>query len=210
MKPFAIDIDDVLADLSTAMYPSLKLRYPSVRPVEHWSIFNLSKLFSIPYEGFLQAIVEDKLLENAQPLPGACRAMEQIHQSGHPIVLITSRGFHFDALRVTQEWLARHRIPYDDLIIVPHGMTKAQAAIGKYPKGFLYMIDDSFENLDAMKNAGLVRYPILINQPWNASRKDYAMGGSRFSSLMSFVNNLKKEAFRYERQPFCRDMSMAI
>lgn len=210
MKPFAIDIDDVTGDLATDLHLSLTRRFDGVGPVSSWSDFNLAKLFGFPYSGFLSAIIEDQILQTMKPLKGAVEAIRRIYESGHTVVLITSRGFHPEAYAVTAKWLDDHGIPYHDLIIVPPGKTKAEAAVDRYPRGFIYMVDDNADNLDHMKNAGLLSFPILIDQSWNQHRPDFKFGINRFSSMLDFVNNLQKECLREDRNTQTRELSMAV
>ncbi len=195
-KPFAIDIDDVIADLSEVLHPCLSKRYSNITPVDQWSDFNLAKMFGFNYRSFLEHIIEDNLLLTANPIAGSVQALKMIKDSGAQIVLITSRGYHPNAMEVTKQWLDMHDIPYDDLIIVQEGETKAQASVNKYPNGFQYMIDDNVFNLKHMKDANLTRKTVLIDRPWNQSEYDYKIGSSRFKSLTCFVNSLAIEARR--------------
>lgn len=201
MKPFGIDIDDVLARFAPKMFECLNMRYPGIKPVDQWDTFFWSEINGIPYDSFIQHIIEDDLLTTCEAIPSAVRAMKSIKDSGHQIVLITSRGYHPQAYEMTLAWLKANDIPFDDLVIVPARQTKAQATIHKYPKGFMYMVDDNAQNLDDMKEAGLVANTILIDQPWNQSRKDYKAGVSRFKTLSDFVFALKQPAVREDYQP---------
>lgn len=198
MKPFAVDIDDVIGDLKNALYSSLSRRFPQVQPPENWTSFNIAGLYGITIEEFLDAIIEDELLSSIPLAEGALEALNALKDSGRPIVLITSRGYHPDGYAVTKAWLEHLGVPFHDLLIVPEGSTKAQAAATKYPNGFLYMMDDYPKNLDDMKAAGLVSHTILIDQPWNQDRQDFKQGVSRFDSLLSFVQQLKEHAFKTE------------
>ncbi|WP_338924214.1 hypothetical protein V0M98_39020 (plasmid) [Pseudomonas silesiensis] len=194
MKPIAIDVDDVIAELKHALYASLKKRYPNVEEPSQWSRFDIHVRYGIPIKEFLSIILEDNLLATIPMVRGALKAMHALKDSGRPLVLITSRGYAPPA--ITNAWLNAQGAPYDDLIIVPEGKTKAEAAITRYPEGFLYMIDDYPKNLDDMKSAGLVKNTVLIDQPWNQHRQDYRAGVSRFDSLESFVMSLQRENFK--------------
>lgn len=207
MKPFAIDIDDVLARFADAIHRSLCTRYPNIKPVAQWNSFLWAEINNIPYDDFIQMMIDDNLLATCVPVPGAAHAMQSIRDSGASLVLITARGYHPQGYELTQAWLNHHGIPFDDLIVVPNGLNKAQAAIGKYPKGFTYMIDDNADNLDHMRDAGLVSNPILIDQPWNQERKDFKMGSSRFKTLSDFVFSLQYAAGRASRPELERNYS---
>ncbi|AYG47632.1 hypothetical protein DV532_25375 (plasmid) [Pseudomonas sp. Leaf58] len=81
-KPFAIDVDDVLGNLSEVMNPVLNRRFNKQIPVAAWSTFNISGLYGITVEQFLEVIIEEKLLEQMQPYPGVKEALRRIKTSG--------------------------------------------------------------------------------------------------------------------------------
>lgn len=196
MKPFAIDIDDVLADLSPGLYASLKKRYPEITPVSDWSTYSFIDRFGISHDDFLQHIIDDNLLSGISPIAGAADAMKDLKRAGAKLVMITSRGYHPDAFSVTEQWLRKHDVPCDDLIIVPAGQTKDQASKHLYPKGFHLMMDDHAKNLIDMKRAGLIDNQALINMPWNQSFTQYRHGKERFNTAkdaaIKSLSNLSK------------------
>lgn len=192
-KPIAIDIDDVIADLSTDLHLSLAKRYDFVTPVSTWSSYSYTVDLGVPYDDFLQHIIDDNLLKNLRPIPGAAEALRGLKKAGADLVMITSRGYHPDAYSITEEWLVRNEMTFDDLIIVPHGETKSQAAKLYYPKGFQLMADDYAKNLKDMRAAGLLGRAVLIDMPWNRSQSEYRMNSSRFHSLIDMVEEMQKE-----------------
>lgn len=193
MKPFAIDIDDVLADLSSDLYLSLKKRYPEVTPVSDWSTYSFISRFNISQDDFLQHIIDDNLLTTIAPIEGAAAAMRDLKRAGAKLVMITSRGYHPNAYSVTERWLSKHSIPCDDLIIVPSGQTKDQASKKRYPKGFHIMLDDHAKNLIDMDKAGMIDRAALIDMPWNKSFSDFIMGESRFETARHAARKAIKE-----------------
>lgn len=206
MKPIALDLDDVVVELKYALCASLQKRFPHVENCEKWERFDIYNTYDIPVEEFLSIILEDNLLTEAPMVKGALAAMQALKDTGRPLVLITSRGYA--PAHLTSNWLKEHGAPHDDVVIVPEGKSKAEAAMARYPDGFLYMIDDLPKNLDDMKLAGLVKYTILIDQPWNQHRHDFKDGVSRFKSLESFVTSLQKENFRENLEMPCMPLSM--
>ncbi|KQN62806.1 5' nucleotidase, NT5C type [Pseudomonas sp. Leaf58] len=188
-KPFAIDVDDVLGNLSEVMNPVLNRRFNKQIPVAAWSTFNISGLYGITVEQFLEVIIEEKLLEQMQPYPGVKEALRRIKTSGRDVVLVTSRGYHPVGQKLTETWLNQHDLYSDGLIIVPEGLSKAQAVVGRYPKGFEIMVDDYPPNLDKMKAAGLVDEVYLIDKPWNQDRPEFVMGHNRFLSLVDALRH---------------------
>lgn len=192
-KPFAVDIDDVLGYLGQLLNASLNTMTDRSVPFEHWSHFRFFEFYGIGVEQFLNHIIDEQLLTTMLPCEGAQQALAAIQQAGSDVVLITARGYHPQAEAVTLEWLDRHGMPFDDLIVVPEGQSKGEVAKRHYPKGFSVMIDDNASNLDSMKSFGLVQQTVLVDQPWNRSRVDYRHGVNRFSGLHQFIESLKKD-----------------
>ena len=52
--------------------------------------------------------------ENAEPMPGARRAVALLREAGWIIVLNTAR--HFNHWHLTVDWLARHKFEYDQIV----------------------------------------------------------------------------------------------
>lgn len=199
-KPYAIDIDDVLGSLSQLLNPALNKRFNRAIPLSGWHTFNITSLYDISLEQFLDVIVEQSLLSAIAPYPGVKEALRRVRAAGHAVVLITSRGYHPGAYEITQAWLNKHDLYFDHLIVVPEGLSKAQAAIGAYPDGFELMADDYPPNLDKMKEAGLVKTILLIDQPWNQDREDLVLGKNRFRSLVDALSHHMSRQIENEPQ----------
>lgn len=187
MKFCAIDIDDVLGSFSAVLNPALNRTFKRNVSVEQWTDFVMTAHYDISHQQFHDVIIDQDLLSSIVPYTGTKRALTLLRQAGLGVVLITSRGYHPRGLEVTKAWLTKHDLPYDDLIIKPEGMTKAQAAAEKYPGGFAFMVDDYEPNLDQMGFAGMARELALIDEPWNRANQDFAWGKNRYSSLEQFV-----------------------
>lgn len=186
-KPYAIDVDDVLGALSTVLAPELNRISGKTLEVSQWHTFNCERLYGIKPDALLNCIIEKNLLSVMAPVPGAPEAMQRLRDCGKKLVLVTARGYHPQAQSVTEQWLYQHRIPFDDLIIVPEGMSKGQCTQAMYPKGFSLMVDDHPVNLDSMNQMNMVDRTILIDQPWNQHRDDYHLGKNRFAGIEQFV-----------------------
>jgi len=190
MKYCAIDLDDVCGSLAAVLNPALNKTFNRDIPVESWLSFCMFPLYDITIEQFFDVIISQKLLSKMMPFADTRRALQRLRDAGYKVVLITSRGYHPDALALTMAWLKEHDLPFHDLIIKPEGVTKAQAAKDLYPSGFEFMVDDFDSNLDHMRDAKMARDLILIDQPWNRTRTDYHAGKNRYKSLGQYVDRL--------------------
>jgi len=192
-KPFAVDIDDVLGHLGESLNASLNAMTGRAVPFHHWNHFRFFEFYNIDVQTFLKRIIDEKLLSTMPPCVGAPEALKAIREAGADVVLITARGYHPEVESVTVEWLERHGMHFDDLIVVPEGQSKGEVARRRYPKGFEVMIDDNAGNLDSMKSHGLVQNTILVDKPWNHSRHDYRHGINRFKGVAHYVEALKHQ-----------------
>ncbi len=51
----------------------------------------------------------------ADPIPGAIDSVNAIHGAGHTVIIWTARGW--EQYRTTEDWLRRHGISYDVLLM---------------------------------------------------------------------------------------------
>lgn len=102
--------------------------------------YDLRKAFGLTTQE-LNDFLEIKLPEvyaNVGPAPGAKETLEELHQAGHKLILITARNGMFRNL--TENWLEKHEIPYHEL---HHDDDKAPLAV---KKDIVLFIDDRKEN----------------------------------------------------------------
>lgn len=205
-----IDLDDVTFDFSGAFSRAAEKTGVIMKPLDDWTSYAAYRDAGLTEEQFFKIIIDQNVIEDALPCPGAIEAINRMKASGATVAFVTSRGYHPRALPSTIAALERHGIPYDDIIIVPHGMNKAEAVMAKYPKGFSRFIDDHVGNLESLVGAGLVRMPVLITRPWNKDRADFKQGSSRFSTLKEYVDTLQQEVVVRMGRKHERDMDLAM
>ena len=95
------------------------------------------------------AVNERNLFRDVPMIPGARRVLWRLSDEGYRIRIITHRlfiyFFHAAAVQQTTEWLDHNGIPYWDLCFMKD---KAQVGANIY-------IEDTAENIEALRNAGL-------------------------------------------------------
>jgi len=74
-----------------------------------------SKVIAIDLDGTICS--EEKTFEKslATPNPGSIKALQKMSSDGHILIIWTARGW--DQYRMTKEWLTKHDIPFDQLIM---------------------------------------------------------------------------------------------
>jgi 5'(3')-deoxyribonucleotidase len=190
LKPFAIDLDDVIGPLSAVLCPALNKLSGISMSVSDWHRYDIYNHYGVGYDKFIECIIRNQLLANMPICPTAVDALKAIRDSGRRVVVMTSRGYHPGAREITHDWLACNGAVIDDLIIVPDGMSKGATARLHYPQGFEVMIDDHATNLDSMVEHEMALSTVLIDRPWNKYREDYLFGENRFENLGAYVSSL--------------------
>ena len=153
-----IDIDGVLADIVRPMLPLLARECG--RAVTHEDIicYSFREALNIPEErvaALMEEVVAAGYFEAAPPVAGAVEAMVLLRH--HRIWLVTSRPER--VRNETIRWLARHGVPYHELLFKP---ATAKAANGD---GFDLFVEDNLDTALVLSGEGI---PVLLfDWPWN-------------------------------------------
>lgn len=114
----------------------------------------------------------------------AAKAVQAVKDMGHEVIIITDRQFGstpYVSHKNTQNWLAKHKIPYDELYFsadktcVPTDM----------------FVEDKLENYDALDAAGVEVY--LINRKWNYIDGD-GDDRRRIRHIMQYVEAVERRS----------------
>lgn len=180
-----VDLDAVCADYEGAFRASVARRTgrdpDELRPqtvMDAYSEWGMS--FPEFEEAHRQAVLEDRIFREMEPLPGVSEALWQLSDEGVWIRIITHRlifnGAHEVSAADTAWWLDHHRIPYRDLCF-----------IGDKPDvGADVYIDDSPRNIVGLRAAG--RTAIVFDQPYNRDLAGPRVGS--WSEITAFVLGL--------------------
>lgn len=165
------DLDGVLynfGDSVRAYLSSIGREYGwkdnAVEP-HHWDFY---EYWHMTREEFVQVChdgVDAGYIFSGATRPGAAETVNCVADMGHEIVIITDRFFGTPVVwnnevvspshTATENWLAEHGIPYDELHFSPNKLIA--------PTDFF--IEDKLENYDALNSAGVKSF--LVNRPWN-------------------------------------------
>jgi 5'-nucleotidase len=159
-----VDLDAVCADYEGALRDSVVRRTgrdpAELAPQTTWDAYSeWGMSFAEFEEAHRQAVLEDRIFREMDPLPGVSEALWQLSDEGVWIRIITHRlifnGAHEVSAADTAWWLDHHRIPYRDLCF-----------IGDKPDvGAHVYVDDSPRNIVGLRAAG--RTAIVFDQPYN-------------------------------------------
>lgn len=164
----AIDVDDVLADSLPEFIAAFNRRFGLQVSVSEagWEIFR--RYPEIPPEeirAFFAELYQADFLGSRSLLPGAREGVEQLHQDGHHLFIITGR-LHQDR-NITQRWLIKtglstffQEVVHRDGIEAP--LHKRQAA---ERLRLDVLLEDEYQL--AVAAAELPLRVLLFDRPWN-------------------------------------------
>lgn len=72
---------------------------------------DVASLHKIEHPSFLEEV------KDADPFPNMVSKVKEAKQKGRDVVILTARSAHYR--KETKEWLAKHDVPYDALIMRP-------------------------------------------------------------------------------------------
>lgn len=189
-ETLGFDIDDVIADFWDAAIPVFNKKYNVEAKKSDFVTFeSMNHIYGIEYPDFYKTIIDEGIFEQMRAYQGVPSVLQRIHEKGHKIVLITSRGFHPLARPLTEEFLNREDIPYHELHIKESGKKKSDYITDE----MLCFADDLPLNLDDMRASEKVKKLALISQPWNMGNKDYV----RYHGLDHFYRKHFQEDLKF-------------
>ena len=175
MFPIYVDIDDVLADTSSALIDIAEKEFHKKVPFEELTSFDLKVSFDLTqeeYETFLEMAHQPDEILNLMPIQEAIQAINQWMASGYEISIVTGRPTA--TYKTTLEWLALHEVPYDHFFMVDKyarpGMddTIALSMQAFSEKKFHFAIEDSYE-MAVYLAKNMDTQVLLYDRPWNRS-----------------------------------------
>lgn len=157
-----VDLDDICADRLGAIAAMLReegAAVPNQRPssweLRDWGVQDKAHYDRLHYRAFVE---RDGYL-SMMPVPGALRALEELHERGALIRIVTGRLWTrqvlAQAVAHTGYWLAKHGVPAEDVVFVTD---KTAVAADVY-------IEDAPHFLDDLQRAG--RQVIAFDLPYN-------------------------------------------
>ncbi|WP_415913317.1 hypothetical protein [Neptuniibacter sp. QD37_11] len=183
MKPqFIFDLDDVSVDMIDKVHRILNPLCGQEHKPEDFYTYDFLTMypgFEKPY--LMEALVDAKAIETANPLEGAVEATHLIREAGGEVNIVTARRWHPNAESATEAYLERKGFYFDRLRVTGYQQPKSEAYKHIAPQ-FELMVDDSPSHLTDALETGIVNQVAMIEKPWNAAAKH-----PRHSSLLNVV-----------------------
>ena len=146
-----IDLDDTICATTEIVHDRVE-KYASIEHLNSLDIMNDEVL----REGFFRIYLED-IYSNVEIKKEAANVLKRLKTRGNEIYIITARSSNIvptvkNVKKITEEWLKRHGIEVDDIIIAAYGEKKAEMC-KKYK--IELMIDDDPYNLKKVMAHGI-------------------------------------------------------
>jgi len=170
-KPVAVfDLDDTLINLKEELYQTLVREFGKEKGL-HWSLWKSidnERNLGLTLEELIEFANEHKIFRNIVPHLFSEALLMDLHYRGYHIVILTSReGFITDAYMETRNYLRRHRLHFDELIVSKVGERKMDY-LGHHSKIHV-AIDDQEHNCIDFAESGKVEHVFMHALPHNKS-----------------------------------------
>ena len=177
-----LDLDGTLCNTHEAIRAALRAALGRDLACEEWTDYALAARYGITPAELHTILRLHEVLQNAAIEPGARDAILELRELGHPIGVVSGRGWHPDGIKLTRDWLSDQRLPLDFVqIVAARGSFRGRAdpsaiekcrAISMLTKGHGPIdayVEDFVEHLGRAHVAGLVHTPVVFSRPWNAA-----------------------------------------
>lgn len=203
MKPWLVfDVDDVLYDFVKSLYTISKIKGTLRNKDEHyseWKTYNHLDFINFDtQEDFRSYMVENGVLETSYTIDGAREFMNWAKEN-FSLGFITARGFHFDAEKVTQNFL-RNNLDIEPDKIVISGLygDKKITHLNKFQDApVLFFLDDNTHHVQDFQTNGVKS--LVYTQNWNTEIDTHLERVSNFSDVKKFIH---KNILEDNHKPF--------
>jgi uncharacterized protein len=171
------DFDDVLCETAQALSDLAKGMFGRDVPYENIEFFNLQKAFSLTDEeinSLMARAHEPDFLVALNPIPGAVKAVQELSEAGHEVIIVTGRQSLCH--EGTSQWLRDHGLGHLPIIYVdkyrrapptlPAHLPKMLTIEELHELHFDMAIDDSPTALDLLKHRTQCHL-VVFDRPWN-------------------------------------------
>jgi uncharacterized protein len=182
-KTIYVDMDDVLCETARALLAIAEREFGKTIRYDQLNTFEVGEACGLEareiQELFRLAHHPEELLGMA-PIEEAVSVLKQWSEAGHEIAIVTGRPpATYDA---SIEWLTRHRLPYQALVMVDkYGRFATENTLAiSLPelatRSFWYAVEDSPTMATFL--AKEMKVPVaLLDRPWNQMNAEHALIG---------------------------------
>lgn len=192
-KKWAVfDMDDVLTDFAQSSYETMvRLGYPDI-PVSEWKNYEINNIYGLKsHQEFIDMMINEDILSNSKIKEGVIETLQSFKDAGFHTGILTARGWHPYAKKLTDNFVEEHHLPIDKVVIAGHHTQgKLFYASEFFQEGeIVCYVDDSPKHIKDFKNAGL--YSHLMRTSW--IQDEEVVGLSQVHSIREYKDKVFKE-----------------
>jgi uncharacterized HAD superfamily protein len=172
-KTIYVDMDDVLCETARALLAIAEREFGKTIPYDQLNTFEVGEACGLEsheiQELFRLAHYPEELL-GMLPIDEAVSVLNEWAEAGHEIVIVTGRPP--STYQASREWLARHKVPHDDFLMVDkYGRFATENTIAitlqeLAARRFSLAVEDSPAMAQFL--AVEMKIPVaLLDRPWN-------------------------------------------
>lgn len=191
MKEIWFDFDDTMVDwhgqiLDVHARSDVFNRYVPYHEVTHHDYFKLYHAPQEPdWEWLRQKWREYHCAEKVTLLPHVADVFQQLKDEKIRVNIVTARGWHPDALVVTEQTMEHYGLSFHKVHSMHYAMSKGDI-IKEHGVNPMAFVEDTIRHCDNV-NAALPTLPIyLVNHPWNQQNVLY----HRVNHLQDMLDHL--------------------
>ncbi len=155
-----VDIDGVLANSLPLWVAELNSYFNVNKQLNEMHLYDVLKTYEIS-QSELRLFLRNKgkyLMKSAEPIKGASYYLSRIKQH-HEIHIVTARDKRYQ--EETREWLKKHNLPYDELILLGSHDKKEPCL----ERNLRVLVEDTLEIGVQVSTAGIP--VLLLDAPYN-------------------------------------------
>lgn len=172
LKRLAVfDVDDTFYHLKETIQNALKL--VTGKDIHHstWNSFMLNEVYKVELETVFEAFHKGDILNTGMVDHSIKDILKHFKEEGFDTLALTSRGWHTDAVKITNNMLDENGIVFDHVQVVPHNHSKGSVLKEQWEKDYKidFFIDDYHKNIHGVyENVSGSPLIVVRNQPWNS------------------------------------------
>lgn len=172
-KVAIIDVDDTIAQFRHTLRNIIEEIKGENISMDRWDCTNLDKTFDVSFDHVFEIMIDrNTLVDDLTPEQHASSLLNYLNKNDYYIDILTARGWHPRGKQVTEQWLQKHDLCFDEVTSVPMDMCKEQVLSKKY-KDVDLTIDDNPKHCLAYADSNVVKNTYLIDRMWNKDVKHH-------------------------------------
>lgn len=168
---FAIDMDDVTFNLKDSWAEKIHEDHGIFVDPKDWHTYKLPEVYKgLTDEDVLNSIVKHDLFRNIPLMPNVKEKLQEIQSEGIELVIVSARGWLYNAEEVTLEALSKHDIKVYDTYMVNYDKTKKDVLKEvSTTHNLVGFVDDNKDHIHKAATAEDFTIPniFLQDQKWN-------------------------------------------